>query len=69
MIDECKLNGADAVKFQYYKAEKIASKNANAYWDIKKEKTKTQVKLFKKYDKFDYRDYFTLSKYCKRKNK
>ena len=30
MIDECKLNGADAVKFQYYKAEKIASKNANA---------------------------------------
>lgn len=68
MIDECKLNGADAVKFQYYKAEKIASKNANAYWDTKKEKTKTQVKLFKKYDKFDYKDYFTLSKYCKRKN-
>lgn len=65
MIDECKFNGADAVKFQYYKADKIASKNAKAYWNIKKEKTKNQVKLFKKYDKFNFNDYYELYKYCK----
>jgi|TARA_B110000259_G_C14022553_1_gene403553 sialic acid synthase SpsE len=67
MINECKLNGADAVKFQYYKSEKIASIKANAYWDLKKEKTNSQFDLFKKYDKFDFNDYLKLSKYCKKK--
>ena len=30
-----KKGGADAVKFQTYKAELLASKNSPAYWDIK----------------------------------
>ena len=35
MIKLAKLGGADAIKFQYYKAETIASKSP-AYWDTKK---------------------------------
>ena len=35
-----KKGGANAVKFQTYKAEKITSKFSNAYWDKKEEKTK-----------------------------
>ena len=33
-----KKGGADAVKFQFYKAEKIASLHSRAYWDVTKEK-------------------------------
>ena len=61
-------SGADAVKFQTYKAEKIASKFSPAYWDLKEEKTKSQYQLFKKYDKFNYNDYERLYKECKKFN-
>lgn len=61
----CKSAGADAVKFQTYKANKIASKFSPAYWDLKEEKTKSQYKLFKKYDKFNHEDYKILNKECK----
>lgn len=68
MVVEAKKGGANAVKFQAYKAEKIASKNSPAYWDIKKENTKNQYDLFKKYDRFNENDFKLLSKFCK-KNK
>ena len=42
MIKLAKKGGADAVKFQTYKAELLASKNSPAYWDTNKEKTKNQ---------------------------
>ena len=58
---------ADAIKFQTYKAEKLVSKNSPAYWNTKEEKIKSQYKLFKKFDKFSYKDYLTLYKYCKKK--
>ena len=45
----------DAVKFQTYKASKIASKFSPAYWDLKEEKTKSQYKLFQKFDKFNFK--------------
>jgi sialic acid synthase SpsE len=67
LIDHAKEGGADAVKFQTYKAEKIAIRESPYYWDIKKEKTKTQFDLFSKYDKFDYKHYKSLSLYCKKK--
>lgn len=60
MIKLAKKGGADCVKFQSYKAEKLASKNSPYYWDIKKEKTKSQYKLFKKYDSFELNDYKIL---------
>ncbi|MFX1409544.1 MAG: N-acetylneuraminate synthase family protein [Promethearchaeota archaeon] len=68
MIDEAKKNGADAVKFQSYKAEKLASKNAPAYWDLEEEPTRSQLELFKKYDKFGENEYKEISEYCKSKN-
>ena len=46
-VDLVKLSGADAIKFQTYKAEKIAHKYSPAYWDTKKEKIKNQYLLFK----------------------
>jgi len=52
LIDEAKEGGADAIKFQTYKAEMLASKYSPAYWDETKEPTKSQYELFKKYDKF-----------------
>ena len=65
-IKLCKNAGADAVKFQTYKANKIASKFSPAYWDLKEEKTKSQYDLFKKYDKFNYIQYLALFKECKK---
>ena len=66
MIYLAKKAGADAAKFQSYKAETLASKNSPAYWDLKKEKTKSQYELFKKYDSFTVYDYKKLSQYCKK---
>lgn len=68
LINEAAKGGADGIKFQYYKADKIASIYSPAYWDTKKEKTKSQYELFKKYDKFNYKNFKILQKYCKKKN-
>ena len=62
MIKLAKLGGADAIKFQYYKAETIASKKSPAYWDTKKEKSKNQFQLFKKYDHFNITDFEKFKK-------
>lgn len=64
LIDEAKEGGADAIKFQTYKAETIASKNSPSYWDTTKEPAKTQYELFKKYDKFWKNEFEELKKYC-----
>ena len=58
--------GADAIKLQSYKAEKIASKYAKAYWDKKEEKENNQLKLYKRFDKFELNDYEKIIKYCKK---
>ena len=67
MINKAKESGADAVKFQSYKAETLTSKNAPAYWDLKEESTRSQFELFKKYDRFGQKEYNEISKYCKSK--
>jgi len=64
MMDQAKMGGADAVKFQTYKAEKLASKNSPAYWDLTKESTKSQYDLFKKHDKFGEKEFTELAKYA-----
>ena len=53
LIDLAKEGGADAAKFQSYKAETLASKHSPAYWDTTKEPTQSQHELFKKYDQFE----------------
>ena len=67
LIDEAARGGADAVKFQTYKAGKIAVKKSPYYWDIKKESTKSQFDLFSKFDKFNFKEYLILSKHCKKR--
>jgi len=66
LIRDAKDGGANAIKLQCYKAEKIASKYAKAYWDKKEEIENNQLKLFKKFDKFNEKDYFEIYKYCKK---
>jgi len=66
LIDEAKEGGADAIKFQTYKAEKIASKNSPAYWDMLKEPTSSQFELFKKYDVFWKKEFEELKNYCEK---
>ena len=58
--------GADAVKFQTYKAETLAAKESPAYWDLSKEPTKSQYELFKKYDHFGEQEYELLAEYCRK---
>ena len=64
LINEAAEGGAHAIKFQTYKASTIASKDSPAYWDIIKEPTDNQYKLFQKYDKFWKSEYEQLKIYC-----
>ena len=65
LIDLAKEGGADAAKFQSYKADTLASKQSPAYWDTTKEPTKSQHELFQKYDQFEPEHYINLAEYCK----
>lgn len=64
MIKEAKQCGINAVKFQSYKAEKLASKFSPSYWDLNEESTTSQFELFKKYDLFGKNEYRILKNYC-----
>lgn len=64
MIFSAHYAGADAVKFQSYKADKIASKKSPSYWDLSKEPTDNQYDLFCKYDKFNEEEYKELAEYA-----
>ena len=64
LINDAAEAGADAIKFQTYKANTIASKFSPPYWDTTKETTKSQYELFKKYDKFWKPEYEQLKSLC-----
>ena len=64
LIDLAKEGGADAAKFQTYKAGTLASKHSPSYWDLSKEPTTSQFKLFQKYDAFGPDEYRELARYC-----
>ena len=64
LIELAKDGGADAAKFQTYKADTLASKHSPAYWDLSKEPTTSQHKLFQKYDSFGPPEYRALAKHC-----
>ena len=64
LIREAKEGGADAIKFQTYKAETLASKDSPSYWDTTKEPTMSQFELFKKHDKFWKKEFIQLKNYC-----
>lgn len=64
LIEEACEGGADAIKFQTYKANTIASKNSPAYWDTTKEPISSQYELFCKHDKFWKKEMEELKSYC-----
>jgi len=68
MIEEAAKAGADAIKFQTYKAGTIASKYSPSYWDRTKEASSSQYELFQKYDKFWKAEYEVLARHCKDNN-
>ncbi len=64
LVDEAAEGGADAIKFQTYKAATLASKDSPAYWDTSKEPTRSQYELFKKHDSFWKGEFEALKKHC-----
>lgn len=65
LIELAKAGGADAAKFQTYKAATLASRHSPAYWDTSKEPTLSQFELFKKYDAFGEAEYRALAEHCR----
>lgn len=59
--------GADAIKFQTYKAEKLALRFSPAYWDLAKEPATSQYELFKRYDAFGPDEYRKLAEFARAK--
>ena len=64
LIEEAREGGADAIKFQTYRAETLTSRHAPAYWDLTKEPATNQFELFKRYDKFWKREFEELKRHC-----
>lgn len=60
LIDEAEMAGADAVKFQAYKADRLASRHSPSYWDLDEEPINSQFELFSKYDSFGLEEYRLL---------
>jgi N-acetylneuraminate synthase len=67
LVAEAAEAGADAIKFQTYKAETLAAKQSPAYWDLSKEPTRSQFELFKKYDRFWKGEFEALKTECERR--
>lgn len=65
LIDLARRGGADAAKFQSYKAGTLASKHSPSYWDTSKEPTRSQYALFQKYDRFGANEYAVLAEHCR----
>jgi N-acetylneuraminate synthase len=61
MIAEAAQAGTDAVKFQSYTADRLASKHSPAYWDTDKEETESQHELFQQYDDFGAAEFEELA--------
>ena len=61
MVEQAAEAGVDAIKFQSYRAETLASRNSPAYWDLNSEPTTSQFELFKKLDHFGPNQYTKLA--------
>lgn len=65
MMKKAKEAGADAAKFQTYKAETLTMIDSPGSWNKNDIAVDTQYELFKLYDSFGEREYSELSKYAK----
>ena len=68
LVDAAKEAGADAVKFQTFKAENIVTKKAAmaSYQTKNIKKEETQQEMLKKVE-LDYKDFIELKRYCDEK--
>ena len=66
MIDEAKSAGADAIKFQTYKAERLVCQETQTYWKYSTG-ARSQFEYYKNLDKFDKAEYKELFYYASRK--
>jgi len=64
MVDAAADAGADAAKFQSYRADTLAVRDSPAYWDQSEEASATQHALFSRYDAFDAEVYGRLATRC-----
>jgi sialic acid synthase SpsE len=65
MVDAAADCGADMIKFQSYKANRLASRNSPAYWDRRQEPARSQYELFSRYDSFDIAEYEKIASRCR----
>ena len=68
LVDVAKEAGADAVKFQTFKAENVVTENAAmaSYQKRNIKKKETQQEMLKEIE-LDYKDFIRLKKYCDKK--
>lgn len=68
LIKEAKSNGADIIKFQTYKADKLSVKKTPRFWNWDGELVKegTQYDSYKRLDSFNEPEYKILSELCKK---
>ncbi len=65
LIEEAARNGADAIKFQTFKANKLVTKNSPQWWIPEEQRMgKKQIDLYSTQDKFGYDEYKKMSDYC-----
>lgn len=66
LIDEAKKAGADIIKFQTYKADKLTLKTAPRFWNWEGEKNKegSQHDSYSNLDSFGHSEHEALFKYC-----
>ncbi|MBI4355011.1 MAG: N-acetylneuraminate synthase family protein [Candidatus Omnitrophica bacterium] len=66
MVREAARAGADAIKFQTYKAETLATRTAPKYWKHIPGSPRTQFEFFKQLDHFGRREFAALAQECRR---
>ena len=66
MVKAASENGADAIKFQTYKAKYLAMKDSPGAWDRNDIPVETQYELFQMYDRLGENDYKELSEYSEK---
>ena len=64
MVDKAVESGVNAIKFQTYKAEKLARKGATLYWNGKET---SQLEYYSRLDKFEEEDYRELFLYANKR--
>ena len=66
MVTQAATAGVDAVKFQSYSADQLASKQSPAYWDTSEESTESQYELFSQYDDFGAEEFEEIARWTEK---